>query len=73
MTKHADPPPGAISYEEHLRRVIAEPGVLCGPPVYGSPSFWEDLFPFLKPAGIRELEHRARAAEHRSRELEIGG
>jgi hypothetical protein len=72
MTRYADPPPNVISYEEHLRRVIAEPEAICGPPVYGAPSFWQDLFPFLKAAGIRDLEHRARQAERQARELEIG-
>jgi len=73
MTRHADPPPGAISYEQWLRDRAARRGVICGPPIYDAPSFWQELFPFLKAAGIRELEHRARAAEHRARELEIGG
>jgi hypothetical protein len=72
MTRRADPSPNAISYEQSLRRQIACPGLICGPPVYGAPSFWQDLFPFLKPAGIRELEHEARQAERRARELEIG-
>ena len=63
MTRHADPPPNAISYEQWLRNRIARPTTICGPDVVGFPSFWQDLFPFLKPAGIRQLEHQARRAE----------
>ncbi|MGH3254825.1 MAG: hypothetical protein ACRDOU_05345 [Streptosporangiaceae bacterium] len=63
MTRHADPPPNAISYEESLRRRIAEPGIICGPPVVGFSPFWRDLFPLLKPPGIRKLERQAREAE----------
>ena len=36
---------------------------MCGPPVADFPSFWQDLFPFLKPAEIRQLEHQAHQAE----------
>jgi len=63
MTTYADAPKNAISYEQWLRNRIADPLTICGPPVADYPSFWQDLFPFLKPAGIRELEHRAREAE----------
>jgi hypothetical protein len=72
MTSHAEPHRGAISYEEWLHRRVTDPGVCCGPPVYSAPSFWQDLFPWLKDAGLRELERQAREAERRPRELEIG-
>jgi hypothetical protein len=63
MTRHADPLRGAISYEQWLRNRIARPAVICGPDIADPPSFWQDLFPFHKPAGIRQLEHQARHAE----------
>ena len=63
MTAHADPPPGAISYEQCLRNRIASPGTVCGPDIADPPSFWQDLFPFLKSDEIRQLEHQARRAE----------
>lgn len=63
MTCRADPPPSPISYEQWLRDRIASPRTICGPPVVDFPSFWQDLFPFLKPAEIRKLEHQARQAE----------
>jgi hypothetical protein len=63
MIRRTGPPPNAISYEQWLRNRIASPRTICGPPVADFPSFWQDLFPFLKPAEIRELEHQARQAE----------
>jgi hypothetical protein len=63
MSTHADPPPHAISYEEYLRRRIADPLTICGPPVIGQPSGWSVIFPWLKPEHIRQLEHQAREAE----------
>ena len=62
MTRHADPPPNPISYEQWLRNRIARPTTICGPDIADLPSFWQDLFPFLKPAEIRQLEHQARHA-----------
>jgi hypothetical protein len=62
MTGHADPPSGWISYEQWLRNRIASPAGDCGPPIADPPSFWQDLFPFLKPAEIRDLERQARQA-----------
>jgi hypothetical protein len=75
MTSHADPPPGYVSYEQVLRNEIAGPGVFCGPPIYDGPTFMQELFPFLTPARIRELEHQARQVRQvrrAERELEIG-
>lgn len=63
MTRRADPPKNAISYQQWLHNRIADPLTICGPPVYQAPSLRRDLVPFLTPAGIRELEHRARQAE----------
>jgi len=63
MTRRADPPRGAISYEQWLRNRIANPITVCGPDIAGPPSFWQNLFPFLKPAGIRQPEHQARHAK----------
>ena len=62
MTGHTDLPHGWISYEQSLRNQIASPGGDCGPPIADPPSFWQDLFPFLKSPEIRELEHQARQA-----------
>jgi len=62
MTGHTDPPPGWISYEESLRNQIADPTGDCGPPIADPPTFWQNLFPFLKLPEIRELEHQARQA-----------
>jgi len=73
MTRRADLPRGAISYEQWLRNRIARPLIICGPPVLDFPSVWQDLFPFLKTPEVRELEHRARQAERQVREPEIGG
>jgi len=70
MIRHTHPPSaGAVSYEQWLRNRIAGRGVICGPPIHGAPPFWQGLFPFLKPAGLRDLEHQARQAE---RALEAG-
>lgn len=63
MTLFGDPPPHAISYEQWLRNRIASPSTICGPPVADFPSFWQHLFPLLKPPGIRQLEQQARQAE----------
>ena len=63
MTRRADPPEGAISYAEWLQRRIADPLTICGPPIYDAPSLWQELFPILKPADIRELEHQVQEAE----------
>ena len=51
---------GAISYEEWLRRRIAEPGKECGPPVIDDRAWWQHL-PGLNP--YAEVEQRAREAE----------
>jgi hypothetical protein len=74
MTDHTGPPPGYISYEQWLRDCIAGPMVLCGPPIYDGPTFMQELFPILKPARIRDLEHQARQARQAraEQELEIG-
>jgi hypothetical protein len=68
MTERADPPPGAITYEQWLRARIAEPGTICGPPVIDGRPLWQHL-PGLNP--YRDLEQRARAAE-RQWEAEAG-
>ena len=60
MTKHADPPEGAISYGQHLRNRIAEPLTICGPPVHDTRSLWQHI-PWFNP--YRELERQARQAE----------
>jgi hypothetical protein len=60
MTRHADPPKNAISYEQYLRNRIAEPLSFCGPPVHDTRSLWQHI-PWLNP--YRELEQQARHAE----------
>ena len=60
MTEYASPPPGAITYGQWLRNHIANPTVICGPPVVDHRQWWQHL-PGLNPyAG---LERQARAAE----------
>ena len=59
-TERAARPDGAISYEQWLHNRIAEPGVICGPPVIDDRAWWQHL-PGLNP--YHELEQQARAAD----------
>jgi hypothetical protein len=73
MTTGIVRPDGAITYAEWLNRRIAEPGIICGPPVIDDRAWWQHL-PGLNPHA--ELEQRARQAEKAwsaaSREAEAG-
>lgn len=66
MTAYADRPKGAITYQQWLLNRIAEPGMICGPPVIDDRAWWQHL-PGLNP--YYELEQRARVA---GREAEAG-
>ncbi len=74
MTTRADPPPGAISYAEWLRRQVEDrlkgQQTICGPPIADWPSSWERLWPWARPdhAVERELERRL---DELDRELEL--
>jgi hypothetical protein len=68
MTRAADPPKNAISYQQWLLQRIAEPGTICGPPVHDPRPWWQYL-PGLNPYAA--LERQARAAE-REWEAEAG-
>jgi hypothetical protein len=67
VTRRADLPESAISYRQYLQQRIADPLTICGPPIYDAPSLWQELFPILKAADLRELEHQVHEAE-----LEVG-
>ena len=64
MTTYADRPKGAITYPQWLLNRIAEPGMICAPPVITDRAWWQHL-PGLNP--YHELEQRAWAAERNGR------
>ena len=64
MTKHADPPPNAITYCQWLARQVEAGGVmLCGPPVADWPTLWDRLFPGGRPNRAAEARLEARLHE----------
>ena len=68
MTSRADPPAGAITYEQWLNNGIKNPGMVCGPNVIDDRAWWQHL-PLLNP--YAELESEWRQA-HKQSEHEAG-
>jgi hypothetical protein len=62
MTSRADPPAGAITYEQWLVNGIKHPGMVCGPDVIDTRAWWQHL-PLLNP--YAELQAQWREA-HRN-------
>jgi hypothetical protein len=60
VTVYADPPKGAITYQQWLLNRIAEPGMDCGPDVIDDRAWWQHQ-PGLNPYAA--LEQQAREAE----------
>jgi hypothetical protein len=62
MTSRADPPLGAITYPQWLRNQIANPGMVCGPDVVDTRSWWQHLPLFNPYAGLEAQARKARKA-----------
>jgi hypothetical protein len=70
MTSQADRHPGSISYVQHLiDQINAGGGLICGPPVYDWPTFWQRFWA-TRPDHALELTLE-RQLQHP--ELEAGG